>query len=474
MRTFSTASNKLAYFSIDGVTRLAQFDNQNDGGDAGDWQSNPLPSGVAPKVQDAFATPGASPALSIELTALDVIGYDRASSPVPPAAPLSVTSVTPNVTSPAPLGTPITWTATTSGGTSPIQYQFWRFTDGVGWTLAQNYSSKNTYTWFPPVGTHALQVWVRNSGSTATYDAWLGTGSFNVVAPTAMLSAFRSDVAFPAPFNVPITFTATASVTAGNVEYKFVRFSDSTGWVVGRDYSPSNVYTWYPPLGTNAMQVWVRAVGSTASYQDWLSSGLFSVVVPGPKISTVQANVVFPAAPTSMITWTALASGGGGPLEYKFHRFDTSTGTWTVLRDWSQSNQASWTPGAAGLGEHWLQVWVRTVGSAATYEDWRSTDSFLIVPTEVTLTPNRPLTDLRLNDVIIWTAAVAGAPGPWEYKFVAFDGTTWRVLQDYSTQTTFSWFPPASTCALQVWVRTIGSTASWEQYQGTGLFPVSP
>ena len=142
MRSFATGSNRLAYFSIDGVTRLAQYDNQNDGGDPGDWQSNPLPSGVSPKVQDAFATPGASPALSVELTALDVIGFDRASS----AVPVSVTSLTPNVTSPVTVGTPITWTAIASGGTPPLQYQFLRFTDGVGWTLAQSYSSNNSYS----------------------------------------------------------------------------------------------------------------------------------------------------------------------------------------------------------------------------------------------------------------------------------------------------------------------------------------
>ena len=230
MRTFAIGSNRLAYFSIDRNTVLAQFDNQNDGGDSGDWQSNPLPSGVSPKVQDAFATPGASPALSVELTALDVIGFDRVSSQVP----VSVTSLTPSVVLPATLGTPVTWTATTSGGTPPLQYQFWRFTDGSGWSVAQAYSANNSYTWFPNVGTHALQVWVKNSGSTAAqYRRRLGTGYFNVVAPTATLSALRSDVAFPAPFNVPITFTATATANAGAVEYKFVRYSDSTGWVRG-------------------------------------------------------------------------------------------------------------------------------------------------------------------------------------------------------------------------------------------------
>jgi hypothetical protein len=77
-RSFTTSSSAQAFFSINGTTDLAQFDNQNDGGDFGDWQSNPLPPSVNPQVQDAFATPGATPSLGVELTALDVIGYDLA------------------------------------------------------------------------------------------------------------------------------------------------------------------------------------------------------------------------------------------------------------------------------------------------------------------------------------------------------------------------------------------------------------
>ena len=84
-RSFTTNNSAQAFFSIDATTDLAQFDNQNDGGDFGDWQSNPLPSGVGPQVQDAFASPGAHPTLgtsSPEVVALDVIGYDLG-SPIP-------------------------------------------------------------------------------------------------------------------------------------------------------------------------------------------------------------------------------------------------------------------------------------------------------------------------------------------------------------------------------------------------------
>jgi len=90
-RSFTNGTTAKAYFTVDGTTLLAQFDNQGDGGDRGDWQSNPLPSGVDPQVQDAFGTPGAHPSLGVELTALDAIGYDlNTPSPSPVPEPTSM------------------------------------------------------------------------------------------------------------------------------------------------------------------------------------------------------------------------------------------------------------------------------------------------------------------------------------------------------------------------------------------------
>jgi hypothetical protein len=75
-RSYTTDTSKRAFFSLDGTTDLAEFNNQNFSGDSGDWRSDPLPSGVQAQVQDAFATPGAHPALGVELRALDAVGYD--------------------------------------------------------------------------------------------------------------------------------------------------------------------------------------------------------------------------------------------------------------------------------------------------------------------------------------------------------------------------------------------------------------
>jgi Bacterial Ig domain len=78
-RTYNTASPPTfddAWFSIDGTTRLVQF-NQEAGADYGDWKSKP-PFVHTPRVQDAYGTPGVQGAvnLGVELTFLDVIGWD--------------------------------------------------------------------------------------------------------------------------------------------------------------------------------------------------------------------------------------------------------------------------------------------------------------------------------------------------------------------------------------------------------------
>jgi hypothetical protein len=77
-RTYSTSSSVQSFFSINGgTTDLARF-NQNASGDFGDWFS---PGGQTPQVQDAFATLGSHPDLGVELTALDVVGFDLVPEP---------------------------------------------------------------------------------------------------------------------------------------------------------------------------------------------------------------------------------------------------------------------------------------------------------------------------------------------------------------------------------------------------------
>jgi hypothetical protein len=88
-RSFNTTLGSQAYFSINGgVSDLARF-NQTAGGDFSDWYST---GAHTPRVQDAFGTPGSTPNLGVELTALDVLGYDL-ESPEPATAMLVVAAL---------------------------------------------------------------------------------------------------------------------------------------------------------------------------------------------------------------------------------------------------------------------------------------------------------------------------------------------------------------------------------------------
>ena len=86
------SSTKVAYFSIDGGSNmLAQFNNVNNGGDAGDWSKN-SPN----QAQNAYGSVGTYADLNVEKVALDVIGYNFNDSP----APLPVPSIAPSSQTP--------------------------------------------------------------------------------------------------------------------------------------------------------------------------------------------------------------------------------------------------------------------------------------------------------------------------------------------------------------------------------------
>ena len=281
--------------------------------------------------------------------------------------------------------------------------------------------------------------------------------------PAAKLTSLTANVSFPSAPNVPITFTAQATGGVAPLQYQFWLFREASGWSIVQPYSSFNTFKWFPVAGNYALQVWIRGSGSSAQYEDWRSSGFFTVANSPVKVSSLSANRTFPTSPSTPITWTAAASGGSGPLDYKFWLFSTVTG-WSVLQDWSASNSITWTPGVAFAGQHAVQVWVRSHGSAAQYEDWRGTDWFFITgSTSLTLTPSLNLNNYSVsNGCVLFTAAVGG-PGVWEYQFWTYTNAAWTPRQTYSSvYKTFNYCPVPGTHAVQVWIRQAGnSTGLW-------------
>jgi hypothetical protein len=97
-------------------------------------------------------------------------------------------------------------------------------------------------------------------------------------------------------------------------------------------------------------------------------------------MKSLAADVALPSAVNTPITWTAVANGGTKtPLQYRFVIYRENVG-WRVLQEYSSSNTLVWTPGPGEAGRYALQVWVRSAGSSAAYEDWLGTPYFVIQP----------------------------------------------------------------------------------------------
>jgi hypothetical protein len=311
----------------------------------------------------------------------DVTGFQVIAS-TPPA----IVSVTASPVLPAVTGVTYTWTAVASGGVAPLTFQFWRYDATGGWRMVQDYTPAATYRWTPATsdtGVHALHVRVRNANSTATYDAYLDTVSFQVIPP-ATLASVTADVALPVTYGTPITWTAVASGGVAPVQYQFWRYDTAVGaWRMVRDYSAVATYSWTPgvsDVGTHALHVRARSASSPQVYDSYIDPGPFEIVVGNrASLQSVTPDRVLPAAVGTPIQWTAVASGGTGPLQFEFWRYDAATG-WQRVQSYGPAAVYSWTPGGGDVGVHALHVRVRSAGSLAIYESYVDTTGFTITP----------------------------------------------------------------------------------------------
>ncbi len=213
--------------------------------------------------------------------------------------------------------------------------------------------------------------------------ALFGSVRFNSAVPPSerpvAIQSFKTSATLPAKAGVPMTWTATAIGGGAPLQYKYFLYTKATGmWTIVQD-GPSNVLVWTPPLGgTYALQVWVRSTGSQAQYEALASSGEFTATATAVQITAFNANRTFPVPVNTPITWTAAAAGGSGNLEYQYWRYRAATNSWTIVQPYSAVRTFTWQPSAGEADTYALQVWVRSVGSAASQEAWRSTGNFVI------------------------------------------------------------------------------------------------
>ncbi|HEX9364502.1 MAG TPA: hypothetical protein VGA47_12045 [Candidatus Dormibacteraeota bacterium] len=179
-------------------------------------------------------------------------------------------------TSPAPpvmVGTQIALNASAAGCLHPsAAYEFWILYPGSGtWRLAQPYSSSPSYSWTTAglaPGTYRFSVWVRDSSSSAAYDAWNANQYFTLTPGcSAVATSARGS-------GSPLTIAGAASGCLNpSPLYEFwILYPGSGAWRLAQGYSTSATYSWATtglPRGTYRFSVWVMDSSSSAAYDAW-------------------------------------------------------------------------------------------------------------------------------------------------------------------------------------------------------------
>jgi hypothetical protein len=241
------------------------------------------------------------------------------------------------------------------------------------------------------------------------------------------------------PDGNPVTYTAT-SLPAG------MSLTASTGFIAG---TPSRAQT----------------VNVTARVSDGLltSTRSFTWTVQAPiALGSLTADRPSPQVATTPITFTASATGGVAPHQYRWWLHDGTS--WELLRDWTANPVLTWTPASANAN-YVVTVWIKDANSTTASWDVNGSIAFPIVaPVQVSMSANRTAPQLR-GAPITFTAAAGGGRAPYQYRWWVYNGTSWQMVRDWATSASYTWTPTTANAnyLVTVWVKNAGSnTSTWD------------
>jgi len=260
-------------------------------------------------------------------------------------------------------GKSYTVTAKAYSANKPL-YKFWVRNDSdFSWIVIKDYNEENTATWTPTKpGKYRLVVHVKDSLSKNDYDTYTFRSITVNETPTVLKSFNIEGTSFFTGGNYKLSASATS---ANKPLYKFFVRDSKLNWTVLKDYSETNSVTWSPTKPDQyLLVVHVKDSNSSNTYDTYTSR---SVTVKDTTIESFTVGNGSGFHPGKSYTVSAKAYSANKPL-YKFWVRDDSDFSWTVIKDYSEVNTATWTPTKSGT--YLLVVHVKDSNSSKSYDTY--------------------------------------------------------------------------------------------------------
>lgn len=172
------------------------------------------------------------------------------------------------------VGTPVDFTSVATPCGNP-EFIVYHYPPGGPWQIDSNYSTTNsTYQWQTAgatPGIHNFQIWARESGSSAQWEAYAAY-SYRLLASSPCSSASISFAPNPGTVGTTTRINAAAA-GCSSPTYSYYIQPPGGSYQLLQDWTTSSYANWNTTLATPgqyALQVWVRQAGSTAPYEAYI------------------------------------------------------------------------------------------------------------------------------------------------------------------------------------------------------------
>jgi len=346
-------------------------------------------------------------------------------------------------------------------------------------------------------GLRGVGIWTLNYGGSSP-ELWTDLSS-HFAACTAVSVAVTP--AASSGVGAKVTVSAGASGCPNPLYHFSVLAPGAAAYTLIRDYATSPTVTWDTAglaPGTYHFSVWARDAGSTGAYGN--SSGRWDAYNNGASyLLTTCAALNVTAAPGSpkatgtAVTLTASASGCPNPSPvYHFSVLAPGASSYTVVQDYSTSGAFSWNTTGLAPGTYHFSVWARDASSSGAYGNtsgrwdvYNNGAAYTLTPTcgavSVSVAPPSPS---RTGTGVTVTAHASGcANALYHFSLLAPGATSYQLVQDYSTSSTFTWNTTglaSGAYRFSIWARDAASsgaygntTGRWDAYNNNAVYTLT-
>jgi hypothetical protein len=223
-------------------------------------------------------------------------------------------------------------------------------------------------------GTYSFDIWAKQSGSTADWEAHTSPNPTYILQPAAPCNSVTWNAPNPAAPQAPGTSITLGGVAGGcpSPQYQFWIQPPGGAWVILQAYSTSSTAVWNTgggATGNYLFDIWAKQLGSSASWEAHITPNPTYLLQTGTPCTS--ATLTFnPASPikagASSIQLTATSSGCPNPI-YQFW-VQAPGGVWTILQGYSSSSTATWSTTGLAPGTYLFDAWVKQSGNSPQWE----------------------------------------------------------------------------------------------------------